>query len=67
MATTEVGDMHVSLEEFISDYLQLESASKDSNHDIAMAYVDQTLDEDLSESELDLLVHQTAEQVGYYR
>lgn len=51
----------VSLSEFVSDYLAIEGAAKDSNNDIANAYLERC-------GEMELKVTPELEaQVAYYR
>lgn len=56
----------IDLAEFVSDYLAIESDEPATPRDVAAAYVDATLEHDVSDDELETLIDVTTKQVAYY-
>lgn len=58
--------MRIDLEEFVSDYLRLDGAEKDTNVQIATQYVDATAEYPLTDAEFQAEVTRIARQLPYY-
>lgn len=58
--------MRIDLEEFVSDYLALDGAEKDTNRQIATQYVDAAAEGPMTKAEFKAEVTRIAKQLPYY-
>jgi hypothetical protein len=56
----------IDLAQFVSDYLAIESDTPATARDIAEAYVETSLEHDVTDEELETLVDIATKQVAYY-